>query len=162
MQHKSKTLCVQCNNEYQPTGRAQKYCSSCGPLIKRVKRNEWFSMKRREAGCKIGSGSVKGEAASGYKHGKSVFDRYAHERKVLLQSCESCNKDLSQANRWQWVGHHIDHNPLNNVYSNLKILRKRCHQIEHKCWENFFEGATTISKESRADNSPEAPAIPNG
>ena len=161
MQHKSK-VCKRCSQEYFPTGRAQKYCAVCGPRVKLQVRNLWFNFRRREEGKKIGSGSVKGEKASGYKHGKSVFDRWAKERKLELQHCEDCGKDLTNASPWSWVGHHIDHDPLNNVYSNLKILCKSCHQIEHKCWENFFEGATTISKESRADNSPEAPATQNG
>lgn len=162
MPHKSKIICVNCSTEFTPTGPAQKYCQSCGPIIKRQVRNAWFGAKRRAAGKKVGSGSVKGEKASCYKHGKSVFDRYARERKEELQHCEECGKDLSTASRWGWVGHHIDHNPMNNVYSNLKILCKRCHQVEHKCWENFFEGATTIPKGSRADNSPEAPNTQTG
>ena len=161
MQCKSKT-CQRCSVLFTPTGRAQKYCQVCGPRIKLQVRNLWFNFRRRSEGKKIGSGSVKGEDASNFKHGKSVFDRYARERKSELNRCEQCDKDLTTANRWQWVGHHIDHNPSNNVYSNLKILCKRCHQIEHKCWERFFEGATTISKESRADNSPEAPSTQNG
>ena len=101
-------------------------------------------------GVKEGSGSVKGQQASFYKHGKSVFDRYARERKQELNACEECGKDLTTVNRWSWVGHHIDHNQLNNIYSNLKILCKSCHQKEHRCWENFFEGATTIPQGSRA------------
>jgi hypothetical protein len=161
MQLESKT-CVECGENYLPSGKAQLYCADCGLKIKRIKRNKWFNNQRRIKGKKIGSGSIKGEQASFYKHGKSVFDRYARERKEQLQHCEECNKNLVDASRWGWVGHHIDHNPMNNVITNLKILCKRCHQIEHKCWENFFEGATTISKESRADNSPEAPATQNG
>jgi hypothetical protein len=161
MQCKPKA-CQCCSVEFVPTGRAQKYCVNCSIQVKRQIRNLWFSNKRRAEGKKIGSGSVKGEGASFYKHGKSVFDRYARERKAELNTCEECAKDLTSVSRWSWVGHHKDHNPFNNTYSNLKILCKRCHQIEHKCWENFFEGATTISKESRADNSPEAPATQNG
>jgi len=161
MQCKPKA-CQQCGVEFIPTGRAQKYCGGCRIVVKRQVRNLWFNNKRRAAGKKVGSGSIKGESASFYKHGKSVFDRYARERKAELNICEECHKDLTDVNRWSWVGHHKDHNPLNNAYSNLKILCKRCHQIEHKCWENFFEGATTISKESRADNRPEAPATQNG
>ena len=157
----SKT-CADCYKQYQPSGRAQKYCAVCGPKNKRLKRNLWFNNKRRSEGKKLGSGSVKGELASFYKHGKSVFDRYARERKEQLQHCEECWKYLGDVNKWGWVGHHKDHNPLNNVITNLKILCKRCHQIEHKCWENFFEGATTISKESRTDNSSEAPTTQNG
>lgn len=135
---KPKT-CQKCDSLYKPRGPAQKYCSTCGPQVKRQVRNLWFNFRRREQGIKIGSGSVKGEEASGYRHGKSVFDRFAKERKEALQHCEECNKDLSVVSRWGWVGHHIDHNQLNNIYSNLKILCKRCHQIEHECWKNFLK-----------------------
>lgn len=161
MQYKPKT-CNHCGDEYLPKGRAQKYCDVCGPIVRKQTVNSWHNLRRRALGIKEGRGSVKGEQASFYKHGKSVFDRYARERKQELNSCEECGKDLTTANRWSWVGHHIDHNQLNNVYSNLKILCKSCHQKEHKCWENFFEGATTISKESRADNSSKRTPPSNG
>ena len=150
--HKQKA-CQNCGVTYTPSGPAQKYCGECQLTIKRSVRNAWHNARRRNAGVKVGSGSVTGDSASNYKHGKSVFDRWARERKAELNYCEECGISLSQATRWGWIGHHIDHNNMNNAKSNLKILCKRCHQIEHKCWKHFFEGVTTIPKGSSADNS---------
>ena len=155
MQRKPKA-CLNCSGVYQPMGNCSKWCDTCAVDIKKKQQDEGRYNYRRRQGMKIGRGSVKGELGSGYKHGKSVFDRWARERVEALKACEHCGKDLSIRTQWNWVGHHKDHNPLNNVESNLIILCKQCHQIEHKCWK-AFEGATTISKESRADNSSKRP-----
>lgn len=145
MEYKEKA-CVICNKTYLPTGRCSKYCVECKVEVAKQQQIDGQYAYRRRKGMRIGRGSVKGEKASYYKHGKSVFDRFARERKEEIQCCEECGKDLTNASRWGWVGHHIDHNPLNNVIENLKLLCKRCHQIEHKCWK-AFEGVTTIRKE---------------
>ncbi len=144
--------CLECGVIYTPTGRCSKWCPTCKVEKKAEQQSRGHYNYRRRQGMKIGRGSLEGEFGSSYKHGKSTFDRWARERVEELGACEECGKDLTNRTQWNWVGHHKDHNPMNNVKSNLIILCKRCHQIEHKCWK-AFEGVTTISKESRADNS---------
>lgn len=139
--------CVKCGTIYTPKGNCSKYCETCAVEVKKQQQEAGRYRHRRKLGMKIGRGSVKGTGASFYKHGKSVFDRLARERVALLNKCEVCEKDLTNRTQWNWVGHHKDHNPLNNVETNLIIMCKKCHQIEHKCWK-AFEGVTTISKES--------------
>lgn len=148
--------CIICDNTYQPTGRCSKYCPNCRPLeTRRVAKQavkNWSIKKGIYKGT--GSGSATGIAEKNhmYVHGKSVFDRWARERLEKLKHCERCNTPLSREKRGSWAGHHKDHNPDNNVIENLELLCRRCHAIEHKCWE-AFEGVTTISKESRVDNN---------
>lgn len=84
-----------------------------------------------------------------YQKGKYVNETIRREFRNEHRYCEQCKTDLLNANRWQWVLHHKDHNHFNNDPSNWQLLCKRCHQIEHECWL-AFEGATTISKESTA------------
>lgn len=153
--------CELCNTLYQPKGSSSKYCStSCAKEIIRRKTYHYgqtFNAKRgRKVG--VGSGGTTGLGKENfmYSHGRCTFRRWARERKESIGLCEHCGKDIKNSTQHQWVGHHIDHNPTNNVIENLKVLCKQCHQIEHECWK-AFEGVTTISKESRADNSSKRP-----
>jgi hypothetical protein len=147
--------CTECNTIYQPTGACSKYCVTCKPiftkLIAKAAVKNWAIKTGYYKG--VGSGSKLGPDASNFIHGRSVFRRWAKERKELIGICEQCGKDIKHATHYEWVGHHKDHNSKNNVIENLMLLCKQCHQIEHQCWK-AFEGVTTISKESRVDNSP--------
>jgi HNH endonuclease len=149
-------LCVECLVSYLPTGRCSKYCPACKPEVsKKVAKlavYRWSYKNGRLNGTGSGSATGSGEINHMYKHGRCVFRRWAKERKNSLGLCEECGKNIKDATHYEWVGHHIDHNPSNNVIENLKLLCKQCHQIEHKCWK-AFEGVTTIPKGSSADNS---------
>ena len=116
---------------------------------------------RRRQGMEIGRGARPEEKNHQYSHGRCVFARWAKEKKLSIGLCDHCGKDIKEATHYEWVGHHKDHNRSNNVKDNLSILCKRCHQVEHQCWK-AFEGVTTISKESRADNSSKPPTPDNG
>jgi HNH endonuclease len=155
--------CTECAALYQPTGSCSKYCPTCRPMLTKLIAKEsiraWNIRTGRLTG--EGSGGKLGTENQNYKHGRTTFRRWAKERKLLLGECESCRKDIQHATQHEWVGHHKDHNPKNNVIENLMLLCKQCHQIEHQCWK-AFEGVTTISKESRADNSSKRPARENG
>lgn len=146
--------CVQCTTEYTPTGSCSKYCPTCKPIFTKLVQKQaiknWNIKMGKYTGT--GSGSKPGVKANNYIHGRSTFLRWAKERKASVGLCEHCGKDIKDAGHYEWVGHHKDHNPQNNVIENLVLLCKQCHQIEHQCWK-AFEGVTTISKESRADNS---------
>ena len=91
----------------------------------------------------------RGEGHWNYKDGSYTYETIRSEIKNKVRYCERCNKDLVNAGHYEWAVHHKDHNHYNNDGSNLELLCKRCHQIEHDCHLNF-EGATTISKESTA------------
>lgn len=62
-------------------------------------------------------------------HVRSYYFKYYDKfRKSQCERCYSINGLLV---------HHKDRDFSNNVPENLETLCKRCHQIEHKCWENI-------------------------
>lgn len=155
-QYKPKA-CTVCGIIYTPTGQCSKYCSNC--KIEQTKKVQKEAIKRWAFSKGYlngkGSGSTTGSENKNhmYKHGQCTFRRWAKELKESDKGfCNFCNKDLRLLTHYEWVGHHKDHNRMNNTKENLILLCKKCHQIEHKCWNNF-ESVTTISKESRVDNN---------
>lgn len=99
-----------------------------------------------------------GEQNNAYKNGTGIFrNRLNKEIHLAVRYCERCGKDLVDANKWSWCVHHKDHNKHNQSPSNLEHLCKRCHQLEHNCIA-ALQGATTISKESTAQESGKRPA----
>lgn len=157
MIYKEKT-CVVCNTMYIPTGRNSKYCSVCKPaqtkLINKQAVKNWAYKKGILNGKGSGSNTGFEKENHMYSHGQCTFRRWAKELKESDKGfCAHCNKDLRLLTHYEWVGHHKDHNRMNNTKENLILLCKKCHQIEHQCWK-AFESVTTISKESRVDNNP--------
>ena len=146
-------ICITCGKTFTPHGPAGKYCHEC-PTPSKTKHYmaEAYNKYRKKLGCEVGVGSGNSSKNKGktHPHYKNGWTSYFKLRKVVKDSirfCEACGKDLLNASRYEWVCHHKDHNRENSAISNLQLLCKRCHQIEHKCWK-AFEGATTISKES--------------
>lgn len=156
MRRLKEKQCSTCEETYLPTGSCSKYCPECREEQTVKKRREavkrWSYSKGFLNGKGSGSATGSGKDNHMYSTGRCTFRRWAKERKESIGVCEHCGKDIKHATHYEWVGHHKDHNPLNNVIENLVLLCKRCHQIEHEC-HKAFEGVTTISKESRADNS---------
>ena len=73
-----------------------------------------------------------------YKDGNGLFTmKLAKTYKLKVRYCEHCNKDLLDVKPALYAVHHIDHNRSNNEETNFQLLCKRCHQLEHKCWENL-------------------------
>ena len=138
--------CVICGTMYIPTGRCSKYCSTCQPIQYKLTQSKGYEAYRRRKGMEIGRGGKLGEKNQYYKHGQGTFRHWAKERKETIGLCDLCGKDIKEATHYEWVGHHKDHNRMNNTIENLMLLCKKCHQIEHKCWK-AFEGVTTIRKE---------------
>jgi DNA-directed RNA polymerase subunit RPC12/RpoP len=93
-----KKICINCKEEYEPTGRAQKYCQRCGPAIKSKIQRVSIDKYRAKHGVLVGVGSDnaqgRGEQHHTYKNGICAF------REVKLNSlqsyvCELCGKDLN-------------------------------------------------------------------
>lgn len=133
-------ICTKCETEYEPRGPAQKYCADCQEIRKievRKQRRECAERKRRERGCKVGRGAPRGESHPNYKHGLYVAQTQAPELLARVRYCERCDKDLSEVTKWEWCMHHKDHDHSNHDESNLELLCKRCHQLEHNCIDNL-------------------------
>lgn len=148
MNFKEKS-CSECGTPYLPTGRCSKYCPICRPIVtKRVKDaaiKRWAYAKGYLNGKGSGSATGKGKENHMYTYGVANFQQYARERKQTVGLCEICGKDIKEATHYEWVGHHKDHDRTNNDISNLILMCKQCHQIEHECWK-AFEGVTTSRK----------------
>ena len=76
---------------------------------------------------------LQGEESPCYKTGIGKFFRYRKSLHNIEKHCHRCGKDLTNANRYEWVVHHKDHNRQHNTVDNFEILCKSCHQLEHKC-----------------------------
>jgi len=149
MRKLKERACNICQVLYLPTGSCSKYCPVCRPIETKRIRNEgvkrWGYAKGYLNGKGSGSATGKGKANHMYTYGVANFQQYARERKATIGLCELCGKDIKHATHYEWVGHHIDHDRTNNDISNLLLICKKCHQIEHKCWK-AFEGVTTRRK----------------
>lgn len=115
----------------------------------RKKHREYTAAYRARKGLiknpGVGKGGFphSGKLHPNYKHGFYVAQTQSRQYKDKVRYCERCGEDLHDATRHKWVMHHKDHNHANHDISNLELLCKRCHQIEHKCWR-AFEGSETI------------------
>lgn len=118
------STCIRCKKDFQGKYAGSKICKACS----------FRGMKR-------------GVLHWNYKDGSYTYETFRKEIKESKRFCERCSEDLNTATKGMWCVHHKDHDHFNNEMSNLELLCKRCHQIEHECWK-AFEGATTISKES--------------
>lgn len=141
--------CPECHNMFKPTGQNHKYCTTSCQLVSNVEKRKISRYKcARKRGVHVGVGKG-GRTGSGkdnhnYKHGWGICINNRARIKQERRYCEDCGKDLVDATHYMWVVHHIDHNKYNNPEdgSNWKLLCKKCHQREHKCWL-ALEGATT-------------------
>lgn len=149
--------CKICGCDFIGTGPAALYCAECAVGIKQANKEKSvrksYEYKLRNGliakpGAGSGNNQPLGEDSPYYRHGWYIADRLRPVVKAR-RYCERCDKDLKDANRWLWVVHHKDHNHFNNVMSNLELLCKRCHQIEHECHKAFDKSATTIPQGSR-------------
>lgn len=135
--------CLDCG-EYIDTRKQR--CTVCAKIQHRKNMHEWFWKKGILNG--LGSGGKLEQDNQNYRHGRSVFRRWAQEKlKQLSYCCERCGTKIDATVRGTWAGHHKDHNQSNNTKENLEVLCKRCHQIEHECWR-ALQGVTTIPKGS--------------
>lgn len=135
------------------TVKGRKTCCDCGKLFeykspKAIRcptcRLEYQRRAARKAyssdGSKIGY-SQKGANNNHWRGGAQS----GYYRQFLKDACErcGCTTDL--------LIHHRDRNRYNNSLENLETLCKRCHQIEHKCWENFTKGIVRSSENEESE-----------
>jgi DNA-directed RNA polymerase subunit RPC12/RpoP len=131
-------ICVMCGNDYKSTGNNQIRCNDCRILYKK-EYNKRYTKRYRVSG--VGSGNNQsGENNHNWNGGTSKY------KEIKLSSmdtykCERCNKDLNQfigkGRNGMWCIHHKDYNRKNPSLDNLELLCKRCHQLEHKCYNNL-------------------------
>lgn len=146
-------LCKVCGCSFKGKGPAAMYCEvhQAEAKQKQKERKRLAIAAARAASGEIkmpgvgkGGNPMKGKANPMYKHGKYVFETLRTEIKREVRYCQRCNKDLLETTQHLWVVHHRDHNHWNHDLSNLELLCKRCHQIEHECHKAFTKSATTI------------------
>ncbi len=137
--------CV-CGTEFVGTGPAAKLCPTCKAArteeIKKQNREKIArvraeSGKIKKPGVGKGGNPYRGADHPSHKHGMYVFERLRNEIRRERKCCERCGKNVETVGQYLWVVHHKDHNHWNHVIENLELLCKRCHLIEHECWNNF-------------------------
>ena len=141
-----------CSNMFTPTGPAAKFCKPCSEE-KRKRSARERSYKHKLDHCLItnpgvgkGGANKAGQENAAYKNGIGFFMSIRRVIRDTRKCCERCGKDLIGVGRYGWAVHHKDHDRTNNDISNLELLCKRCHQLEHNC-HKAFEGVETIRKE---------------
>ena len=111
----NKNLCIRCDNHFSGRYPKSKICNACS--------------KR---------GQPRGDGHWNYKNGDYTYETIRTDIKEEVRHCEVCSSDLQDVGRYFWVVHHKDHDHYNNERSNLQLLCKRCHQIEHDCISNII------------------------
>lgn len=120
---KEKKYCVDCLKGYKPSSNRQKRCVACQSKEKARLLKEYH----QKTYVKKGYNQFR-ENNNNWKGGIGVFTQI--KQKVTCETCGSTENLCI---------HHVDRNRYNNAEGNLKCLCKRCHQIEHKCWDNFIK-----------------------
>jgi len=136
-------LCA-CGVEFTPKGPASLRCSTCAKSSAQDAREKAYFKYAKKRGINYGAGTGnhnshhKGKDSKCYSSGTGEYVRARVEMLAELKCCERCNKDLQTVGSFERVIHHRDHNRSNNERINLELLCKRCHQIEHECFEHFL------------------------
>lgn len=142
-------ICCTCKVEFPKTGRNQKRCPPCAKSAQAEAIHAWAVRTGKFTGSGSGAHNTPGRSHPQWRHGERAFEqRMAPDYWRRTRYCERCRVDLVDAAPEFRCVHHRDHDRSNNVESNFELLCKRCHQVEHECWNNFTGGATTIPKGS--------------
>jgi phage FluMu protein Com len=120
-------ICSRCGNEFKPVRYWQVICKTCS-LPRYITDSSYTGMTGRYQ---------SGELNNNWKGGVTKF------REIKLSSmekfnCEYCGKDLTEIIADPemtnlWCVHHEDGDHANNDVSNLTLLCKSCHQLNHSC-----------------------------
>lgn len=134
-------VCKNCGTTYTPTGSSSFFCSiPCRKSFNSAKTKlqvQKHLIWKKGVNVGIGSGTGSGSSNNYYKNGNGVFRSMADALKKEFEHCEKCGKDLFEVSRYHWCVHHIDHDHSNNVWHNLQLLCKSCHQKEHDCGKHL-------------------------
>lgn len=123
--NRAPKLCLGCHEEYVPTGNCSKFCPSCAAL-----RTAW-SRKVSIKTTGAGSGGQNLGAATRHNYRRFYLTKLYIKQRGL---CKHCLDNFPES---ELVVHHKDENRNNNDETNLELVCKRCHQIEHECWLAF-------------------------
>jgi hypothetical protein len=116
--------CENCKIVYKATSPAQRYCPECVPVMKK-KRQKLYKENHKKGY------NQEGENNNNWKSGIGVYPKLAFERYCMERKCNRCGSTE------QILVHHIDRDRHNNDRSNLEILCKSCHQVEHEAGKNL-------------------------
>ena len=141
--------CQYCGCSIKPTGPNQKNCKSCLKKITNLDRQVSADMDRyKKFGTydRIGQGGAQGSGKYSpfWRGEKILLSKSKNKIRSERVFCNRCGKNLLEASRWLWCIHHIDRDKTNQDPSNLELLCKRCHQLEHDCISHL-EPVTTIT-----------------
>ena len=124
MKHAPK-VCLGCHEIFTPTGCNSKFCLECAAL-----RTAW---SRKVSISKTGAGSGGKNLGKATRHNY----RYFYATRLYIKQHGLCKHCLESFLESELVIHHKDANRNNNVETNLELVCRQCHQIEHECWLAF-------------------------
>ena len=111
-------ICLYCKEDYKATGYSQKFCKSCGELQKTKYAKEYHLTHYVRKGY-----NQKNTSNNNWKGGIGIYRQLGNPLK-----------------KKGFIVHHKDRNRYNNRETNLELMSKKEHQIEHRCWENLPKG----------------------
>jgi hypothetical protein len=161
--------CLLCGKTFIPTGSSHKFC--CKQHQYEWQKQEGIQKEYRDrANAKmgrvvgIGSGGLTGVGSKNprYTNGRWSFRNFARKLKRLGVPCKECGRDLRDAKRGDWVGHHKDHNPENNDLNNLVLLCKACHHYHHEAYRNLpsLKNVQRLERKLVGNSVPEVQRFP--
>jgi hypothetical protein len=131
-----KKVCRECSVKFDGTGPAALYCSECSQRIAKE------SSRRRSYNFRVANGFIKkpGVGSGGNQFG-CMNSQYRRGHTIAASLLQRLRRDAdvacSRCASWAVLAHHRDRDVTNNEISNIEFLCKRCHQVEHRCWENL-------------------------
>lgn len=163
--------CKFCGSMFVPTGSSHKFCTKEHQYlwmqqegIHKHYRDTFNAKQGKLVG--IGSGGTTGTGPRNvtYKHGRYAFRNFARKLKLLGVPCKDCGKDLRDAKRGDWCGHHKDHDPTNNDLNNLVLLCKPCHHMHHETYRNLpsLKNVQRLERKLVGNSVPEVLGAPKG
>lgn len=133
--------CQNCSGDYTPTSPAQKVCTDCKPLVRKLANRErqyQHAVKTgriKQPGVGRGNGQGRGTENHNFKTGIGIYTRLALEAHGF--NCNRCGVNTRTLGPYQYAVHHKDRDRSNNDVENLEVLCKSCHQLEHDCTSNL-------------------------
>lgn len=128
--------CLACKVTFTPSGNAAKFCKDCGDFRATYNNRLDNARQRAKRGIVVGVGSGGQNVKTSINATESTYRKVFLTKLYIKQNglCNDCKESFPES---ILLVHHEDHNRKNNVESNLHLVCKRCHQIEHECWLAF-------------------------